>query len=149
MVYLLPGHHTAPLLTAILPARKIYRQKVSKACLQLLLAVQFTMKGRLQSAKLHMVCADTLSSGHQTWLAAYKQLTETLLLRWRKLWQIVSPYSGIAMRLHLALFYSYGLYYHWSKRATGEQECMHHAPRHDLCIMSYCLADTSISQSCQ
>lgn len=23
------------------------------------------------------------------------------------------------MRLHLALFYFYGLYYHWSKRATG------------------------------
>ena len=24
------------------------------------------------------------------------------------------------MRVHLALFYFYGLYYHWSKRATGE-----------------------------
>lgn len=24
------------------------------------------------------------------------------------------------MRVHLALFYFYGLYYHWSKRATGK-----------------------------
>lgn len=31
------------------------------------------------------------------------------------------PYSSVAVRLHLALFYFYGRYYQWSKRNTGAQ----------------------------
>ena len=47
------------------------------------------------------------------------------------------PYTGVAVRLHLALFYFYGIYYHWSKRAAGERlEHRIHAnvgPRPDAC----------------
>lgn len=57
---------------------------------------------------------------HQpSWTASLDRLTQKIAGSWRSLWQVLSQYSGAAVRLHLALFYFYGLYYHWSKRATG------------------------------
>jgi hypothetical protein len=32
---------------------------------------------------------------------------------------VLATYAPVAARLHLALFYFYGVYYHWAKRATG------------------------------
>ena len=52
---------------------------------------------------------------------ALQNLFNSVAGKWRAVWQAVSQYSSGAVRLHLALFYFYGLYYHWSKRATGEQ----------------------------
>jgi peroxin-10 len=40
-------------------------------------------------------------------------------LKWKAVWQVLLQYSGFATRLHLALFYFYGVYYHWHKRAAG------------------------------
>ncbi len=40
-------------------------------------------------------------------------LTSTLL-------NVIAQYSGEAARVHLALFYIYGIYYQWPKRLTGE-----------------------------
>ena len=58
---------------------------------------------------------------HQpSWTASLDRLTQKIAGSWRSLWQVLSQYSGAAVRLHLALFYFYGLYYHWSKRATGK-----------------------------
>ena len=54
------------------------------------------------------------------WTAWLSQAQQSVAAWWRKMWQVLSQYSGAGMRLHLALFYFYGLYYHWSKRATGE-----------------------------
>ena len=33
---------------------------------------------------------------------------------------LFGQYSGEAARVHLALFYIYGIYYQWPKRLTGE-----------------------------
>ncbi|DBB14188.1 TPA: hypothetical protein ACH3X3_001137 [Trebouxia sp. C0006] len=58
---------------------------------------------------------------HQpSWTVSLDRLLQKIAGRWRSLWQVLSQYSGAAVRLHLALFYFYGLYYHWSKRATGK-----------------------------
>lgn len=38
----------------------------------------------------------------------------------RKVLNFCSVYSGELARLHLALFYIYGVYYQWPKRLTGE-----------------------------
>lgn len=43
-----------------------------------------------------------------------------VLARWRSVAAALCQYSGAAVRAHLALFYFYGCYYHWSKRATGD-----------------------------
>ncbi|KAL0024438.1 hypothetical protein WJX77_003645 [Trebouxia sp. C0004] len=57
---------------------------------------------------------------HQpSWTVSLDRLMQKVAGRWRSFWQVPSQYSGAAVRLHLALFYFYGLYYHWSKRATG------------------------------
>ena len=45
-----------------------------------------------------------------------------VLARWRSVAGGLCQYSGAAVRAHLALFYFYGCYYHWSKRATGEAD---------------------------
>ena len=37
----------------------------------------------------------------------------------RRAWAALSGYAPEAVRLHLALFYFFGVYYHWAKRATG------------------------------
>ncbi|KAL3156613.1 hypothetical protein ABBQ38_000900 [Trebouxia sp. C0009 RCD-2024] len=55
----------------------------------------------------------------QPWRVWVICVQQDILSRWRTVWHVLSQYSGAAMRLHLALFYFYGLYYHWSKRATG------------------------------
>ncbi|KAA6428149.1 MAG: peroxisome biogenesis factor 10-like, partial [Trebouxia sp. A1-2] len=61
---------------------------------------------------------------HQpSWTVSLDRLMKKIAGRWRSLWQVLSQYSGAAVRLHLALFYFYGLYYHWSKRATGKLLC--------------------------
>ena len=39
--------------------------------------------------------------------------------RWRGVWEVLLQYSSEATRLHLALFYFYGIYYQWSKRLAG------------------------------
>ena len=63
------------------------------------------------------LCAD---EGHQqTWTAPLAQFMQAFAGKWRNIWQVMSQYSGAAMRLQLALFYFYGLYYHGSHRATG------------------------------
>lgn len=40
--------------------------------------------------------------------------------KWRPAWAVLAGYAPVSARLHLALFYFYGVYYHWAKRATGE-----------------------------
>ena len=61
------------------------------------------------------------SAGLQhTQRSAFQSFLQNAASRWRNVWQVLSQYSGAAVRLHLALFYFYGLYYHWSKRATGQ-----------------------------
>ena len=37
----------------------------------------------------------------------------------RRAWGAAAAYAPEAVRLHLALFYFFGVYYHWAKRATG------------------------------
>lgn len=37
----------------------------------------------------------------------------------RRAWAALSGYAPEAVRLHLALFYFFGVYYHWAKRTTG------------------------------
>ena len=39
--------------------------------------------------------------------------------KWRPAWAVLAGYAPVSARLHLALFYFYGVYYHWAKRATG------------------------------
>jgi len=39
----------------------------------------------------------------------------------RRAWGAAAAYAPEAVRLHLALFYFFGVYYHWAKRATGAQ----------------------------
>lgn len=39
--------------------------------------------------------------------------------KWRPAWAVLASYAPVSARLHLALFYFYGVYYHWAKRATG------------------------------
>lgn len=40
--------------------------------------------------------------------------------KWRPAWAVLAGYVPVSARLHLALFYFYGVYYHWAKRATGD-----------------------------
>ena len=40
--------------------------------------------------------------------------------KWRPAWAVLASYAPVSARLHLALFYFYGVYYHWAKRATGK-----------------------------
>ena len=44
--------------------------------------------------------------------------------KWRPAWAILASYAPVSARLHLALFYFYGVYYHWAKRATGNLHAM-------------------------
>lgn len=66
-----------------------------------------------------MVCSFAEPSTAQQ-RPALQSMLGKLAAKWGKVWHILSQYSGAAIRLHLALFYFYGLYYHWSKRATGK-----------------------------
>ncbi len=52
--------------------------------------------------------------------------------KWRPAWAVLASYAPVAARLHLALFYFYGVYYHWAKRATGARTCA--IPR----ILAFC-----------
>ncbi len=65
-------------------------------------------------------CADEELVHQPSWTVSLDRLAQKIAGRWRSFWQVLSQYSGAAVRLHLALFYFYGLYYHWSKRATGK-----------------------------
>ena len=65
-------------------------------------------------------CADGELVQQLPWTASLHRLTQRTVELWRTVWQVLSQCSGAAVRLHLALFYFYGLYYHWSKRATGD-----------------------------
>ena len=53
--------------------------------------------------------------------------------KWRPAWAVLASYAPVSARLHLALFYFYGVYYHWAKRATGE--CAMRVP------LRYCMVD--------
>lgn len=70
----------------------------------------------------------------RVWVYRFQQ---SITSRWRGIWQVLSQYSGPAMRLHLALFYFYGLYYHWSKRATGD--FAYETEQHCTCSSVECL----------
>ena len=71
------------------------------------------------------VCAAWIVSGEglvqqQPWAPQFSQLQQSVVATWRMVWQVLSSYSGPAVRMHLAFFYFFGLYYHWSKRVTGK-----------------------------
>ncbi|KAL0035070.1 hypothetical protein WJX79_009657 [Trebouxia sp. C0005] len=71
------------------------------------------------AAQPHFASIDEQYVHQPSWTVSLDRLMKKIAGRWRSLWQVLSQYSGAAVRLHLALFYFYGLYYHWSKRATG------------------------------
>ena len=66
------------------------------------------------------------------WAAAARHEAVSIAFKWRPAWAVLASYAPVAVRLHLALFYFYGVYYHWAKRATGAPEfCTHPTlPRH-------------------
>lgn len=70
-----------------------------------------------------MLYTDQGQVQQQAWRVWVTRVQQNVLARWHTVWRVLSQYLGAAMRLHLALFYFYGLYYHWSKRATGESAC--------------------------
>ena len=53
------------------------------------------------------------------WAAAAKREAMNAASKWRPAWAVLAGYAPVSARLHLALFYFYGVYYHWAKRATG------------------------------
>ncbi|CAK0746013.1 hypothetical protein CVIRNUC_001661 [Coccomyxa viridis] len=53
------------------------------------------------------------------WAAAAKREAMNAASKWRPAWAVLAGYVPVSARLHLALFYFYGVYYHWAKRATG------------------------------
>ena len=53
------------------------------------------------------------------WAAAARSEAVSIAYKWRPAWAVLASYAPVAVRLHLALFYFYGVYYHWAKRATG------------------------------
>ncbi len=53
------------------------------------------------------------------WAAAARSEAVSIASKWRPAWAVLASYAPVAVRLHLALFYFYGVYYHWAKRATG------------------------------
>ena len=54
------------------------------------------------------------------WAAAAKREAMNAASKWRPAWAVLASYAPVSARLHLALFYFYGVYYHWAKRATGD-----------------------------
>ena len=54
------------------------------------------------------------------WAAAAKREAMNAASKWRPAWAVLAGYVPVSARLHLALFYFYGVYYHWAKRATGD-----------------------------
>lgn len=61
----------------------------------------------------------THSGEHSLWGDTAATVVRQAAERWRGLWEVLLQYSSEATRLHLALFYFYGIYYQWSKRLTG------------------------------
>ncbi|KAK9820622.1 hypothetical protein WJX72_012437 [[Myrmecia] bisecta] len=59
------------------------------------------------------------SRGVQALQHAGRHWVQGLAVRWQQVWLALLPYQGVAVRLHLALFYFYGVYYHWAKRSAG------------------------------
>lgn len=57
------------------------------------------------------------------WAAAAKREAMNAASKWRPAWAVLAGYAPVSARLHLALFYFYGVYYHWAKRATGQTLC--------------------------
>ena len=53
------------------------------------------------------------------WAAAARREAAGAASKWRPIWAVLAGYAPVTVRLHLALFYFYGVYYHWAKRATG------------------------------
>ncbi len=54
-----------------------------------------------------------------TWAEAARDGALRAASKWQPAWAVLASYAPVAARLHLALFYFYGVYYHWAKRATG------------------------------
>lgn len=59
------------------------------------------------------------STRRQNWRSLAGLVFSRGLARWQQLWRVMKSNSGVAVRLHLVLFYFYGVYYHWAKRLTG------------------------------
>ncbi len=57
--------------------------------------------------------------------------------KWRPAWAVLAGYAPVSARLHLALFYFYGVYYHWAKRATGESLLMLCPALHSGTVLSF------------
>ncbi len=74
------------------------------------------------------------------WAAAAKREAMNAASKWRPAWAVLAGYAPVSARLHLALFYFYGVYYHWAKRATGAA----HPHTHLAVQLLYCL-DPSLS----
>ena len=58
------------------------------------------------------------------WAGTARQGAALAAQKWRPAWAVLASYAPVAARLHLALFYFYGVYYHWAKRATGAHACI-------------------------
>ena len=61
----------------------------------------------------------THSGEHSLWSDTAATVVRQAAEQWRGVWEVLLQYSSEATRLHLALFYFYGIYYQWSKRLTG------------------------------
>ena len=63
------------------------------------------------------------------WAAGARHDAVSIAFKWRPAWAVLASYAPVAVRLHLALFYFYGVYYHWAKRATGAPAyCIQRSP---------------------
>lgn len=62
--------------------------------------------------------AAAAAAGHRVY-AAGSRVSAAAGAEGRRAWTVAAAHAPEAVRLHLALFYFFGVYYHWAKRATG------------------------------